>query len=476
MADARDDARLHDACLHDAGCEPDWRCGAPLFRPTACEPLTRQIGLIETGRIMRDNPMSILPAPLFEETILTGPYIGKSVHEISGPAEMKSVLQDNYPAWRKSPLILRMLKPVLGDAILTAHGESWRRQRATLQPAFLRKRIEAFAPIMAEQAANLARRLAASDQPVEVQSVLNDATFSVIERVLFSDATDFDRSRVRAAIEVLLEETGTMRMSDLIPMPEWVPRVMSVGAIRARHVFRTAVMTQIRARRARGQSGDDLLGLLLDVRDEETGRGLSDAGIRDTVMTFIAAGHETTAIALTWALYLVANDAPTLYRLRAEARSVLGGQAPDADDARRLVFTRQVVEEAMRLFPPAPILGRRAVEPTEICGRPVKKGDVVLLAFYALHRHKRFWDEPGLFDPDRFSAGRRPKDRYQFMAFGGGPRACIGANFAMMEAVIFLSAIVSRLDIAPVEGADVYPVMQVTLRPRGGMPLRFTRR
>lgn len=447
-----------------------------LFRPVACKPLNRPVGLIETGRLMRDNPMSILPEALFEETILTGPYIGKSVHEISGPAEMKSVLQDNYHAWRKSPLILRMLRPILGDAILTAHGESWRRQRMSLQPAFLRRRIERFAPIMAGIARATAERLADAPQPVEVQAVLNDATFSVIEQVLFSEAAEFDRARVRAAIEVILEETGTMRMSDLVPMPEWVPRVMSLRAIRARHVFRKAVTAQIRTRRAQADPGDDLLGLLLKMRDEETGRGLSDTDIRDTVMTFIAAGHETTAIALTWTLYLIANDPKTQDRLVEEAATVLGGRAATAEDAASLVYTRQVIEEAMRLYPPAPILGRRAVEATEICGRKVKKGDVVLLAFYALHRHKTLWEWPDHFDPDRFSADRRPGDRYRFMAFGGGPRACIGASFAMMEAAIFVSAFVSKLRFEPVKGADVYPVMQVTLRPRGGMPLKISRR
>lgn len=446
-----------------------------LFEPVACVPLDRPVSLIETGRLMRENPMSILPGALFRETMLTGPYIGKSVHEISGPAEMRSVLQDNFHAWRKSPLILRMLRPILGDAILTAHGESWRRQRMSLQPAFLRRRIEHFIPIMDEVATATAERLARAPQPVEVQSVLNDATFSVIEQVLFSDAVEFDRAGVRAAIEVILEETGTMRMSDLVPMPEWMPRVMSLRAIRARHVFRKAALAQIRRRRAQGDPGDDLLGLLLKMRDEKTGQKLSDTDIRDTVMTFIAAGHETTAIALTWTLYLVANDGETQERLRAEADGVLDGAlTPEA--VARLSFTRQVIEEAMRLYPPAPILGRRAVEPTEICGRPVKKGDVVLLAFYALHRHRTLWDHPDHFDPDRFSPERRPQDRYQFMAFGGGPRACIGASFAMMEAAIFLARFVSRLSFAPVEGADVYPVMQVTLRPRGGMPLRIARR
>lgn len=451
-----------------------WRQGRPLLRPVACEPLTRPVGLLETGRLMRENPMSILPAALFRQTRLSGPHLGRSIHEVSGPAEMKSILLDNYEAWRKSPLIMRMLRPILGEAILTAHGDNWHRQRKSLQPAFLRRQIEGFAPIMAEIAEATARRLAAEDQPVEVQSVLNDATFSVIERVLFSDAREFDRVRVRAAIEVILGETGTLRMSDLFPVPEWMPRPMSVRALRARHVFRKAAMAQIRRRRESGKSGDDLLGLLLDLRDPQTGEGLSDRDIRDTVMTFIAAGHETTAIALTWALYLVASDAPTQDRLRLEARAAMPhqqAQGLSAADLPRLPFSRQVIEEAMRLYPPAPILGRRAVAETEICGHPVRSGDVALLAFYALHRHESLWDHPDHFDPDRFGPDRRPADRYQFMAFGGGPRACIGASFALMEATIFLSTLVARLHFTPVEGHDVYPVMQVTLRPRGGMRL-----
>lgn len=466
-------------CLDEASSSPPgdsyaWRNGEPLLRPVACEPLTRLVGLVETGRLMRENPMSILPGALFRQTRLSGPHFGRSIHEVSGPAEMKSILLDNYEAWRKSPLIMRMLRPILGEAILTAHGENWHRQRKSLQPAFLRRRIEGFAPIMAEVAETTALRLSAEDQPVEIQAVLNDATFSVIERVLFSDAQEFDRVRVRSAIEVILAETGTLRMSDLLPAPEWVPRLMSARALRARHVFRKAAMAQIRRRRESGNSGDDLLGLLLELRDPETGEGLSDRDIRDTVMTFIAAGHETTAIALTWALYLVASDAPTQKRLRAEAAEAMAhGRALSAADLPRLTFSRQVIEEAMRLYPPAPILGRRAIAETEICGHPVKKGDVALLAFYALHRHETLWDQPDHFDPDRFSPERRPKDRYQFMAFGGGPRACIGANFALMEATIFLSTLVAKLGFTPVEGHDVYPVMQVTLRPRGGMALNI---
>jgi len=328
---------------------------------------------------------------------------------------------------------------------------------------------------MADAAEAAVEALGGGDQPVEVHGVMNDTTFSVIERALFSDVEGFDRAEVRAAIEVLLEEIGRVRYSDLIPFPEWAPRLMSPGALKARRVFRTAADGQIKRRRAMDDPGDDLLGLLLKVRDEETGAGLSDVDIRDTLMTFVAAGHETTAIALTWALYLVANDPECQDALRAEADAVCGGAAPDAEAAGRLRLTRQVIEEALRLYPPAPILGRRALADCDICGHPVKKGDVALLAFYALHRHETLWDHPEKFDPDRWSQERRPTDRYMSMAFGGGPRACIGSQFALMEAAIILSTILSRLTVAPA-GGDLTPVMQVTLRPRGGMPLTFTAR
>jgi cytochrome P450 len=203
------------------------------FQPARVTPLDHPTSLLKTGMMMRENPLSILPALLFDKTILTGPYLGRSVHHLSGPEEMKSVLLDNFEDWRKSPLIQRMLKPVLGDAILTAHGESWRRQRMTLQPAFLKRRLDPFAPIMADAAAMAVERLKHPQTP-EVMGVMSDATFAVIERVLFSDVEGFDRGEVRVAIEILLEEIGRMRLSDLAPVPEWMPRLMTPRAVKAR--------------------------------------------------------------------------------------------------------------------------------------------------------------------------------------------------------------------------------------------------
>ncbi|MFP4519738.1 MAG: cytochrome P450 [Oceanicaulis sp.] len=446
-----------------------------MFRPASVAPLPAGSGFAQRVRALRDNPISILPETVYAQTFHSARLGAGSMHYLSGPDEIRAVMQDDFEAWRKSPLILRMLKPILGDAILTAHGESWRRQRMTLQPALLKKRIARFAPLMTAAGRTAIERLS-GDQPVEVHNVMNDTTFQIIEQALFTDTEGFDRASVRAAIERLLEEIGRLRYSDLLPFPEWTPRVMSAGGRKALKTFRAAALAQIRRRRAAGAGAEDLLSLLLDVRDEQTGRGLSDVDIRDTLMTFVAAGHETTAIALTWSLYCLAHDHVAQARVRAEADRVFSGvDDPGAAQSQRLIFTRQVIEEALRLFPPAPALGRRAVRDTEICGRLVKKGDTALLAVYALHRNPAFWDHPDRFDPDRWSPQRRPSDRYRFLAFGGGPRACVGAQFALMEASLILAQIVQALDVAAVD-EPVEPVMQVTLRPKGGLRLIFTPR
>ncbi len=414
---------------------------------------------------MRENPLATLPDALFDQTHVIGPYLGRSVHQLSGPAEIRSVLQGNFVAWRKSPLILRMLRPILGDAILVAQGESWKSQRRTIRPAFKKKRVDHFMPLVATAADAATETLARTSDPVDAHALMNETTLSIIEQALFSSSEGFDRARVRSALEDLLLEVGTVRRTDLVPFAEWVPRPMSQRGRAALAVFREAASAQIQRRRASPDPGNDLLGLLLEAGEGAHEVGLSDDDIRDTLMTFVAAGHETTALALTWALYLVANDPDCQAALQAEAGEAWGEYG-------QLILTHQVIEEALRLFPPAPVLGRRAIEDTDICGVPVRKGDVALLAFYALQRHPRLWDHPERFDPDRWSADRRPADRYMSMAFGGGPRACIGAQFAMMEASIILATTLSRFTVEPT-GARVEPVMQVTLRPKHGMPLRF---
>ncbi len=445
-----------------------------LFEPARVQLMPDGVGWRQRVEVLRENPLATMPDGLFRDTYTVGPFMGRQVHHVSGPAEVRSILHENFTSWGKSPLIMRMLKPILGDAVFVAHGESWKRQRKTVQPTFLKRRLDRFVPLIVEAGELAIGEFENHKGAVEIHAILNDVTFFIIERALFSRKDGLDREALRDAFQVLLAEIGNVRFTDLIPVPQWVPRPMSSEAKDALNVFRAAAQDQIDRRRISDDPGNDLLGLLLSVRNEDTGEALSDTDIRDTLITFVAAGHETTAVALTWALYLVANDPYTQAALRAEADAVFGSGVPDVAQAGQLTLTRQVIEEALRLFPPAPVLGRQALEDTHIEGREVHKGDMALLGFYALQRHPEFWEHPDKFDPDRWNPERRPNNRYLSMAFGGGPRACVGAQFAMMETSIILSMVLSRLSVTPAHG-EVEPVMQVTLRPKGGMPLRFER-
>jgi cytochrome P450 len=225
----------------------------------------------------------------------------------------------------------------------------------------------------------------------------------------------------------------------------------------------------IAERRARGHAGvPDLLDLLLDGEDPETQRRMTTAELRDNLLTFIVAGHETTALTLAWALYLCAFDQAVQDRARAEARAVLGPRAATAADLAALSYTRQVIDEALRLYPPAAFLSRTARAPDRLCGREIRRGDTVMLPVYALHRHHLLWPDPHRFDPGRF-ADPKAIDRFAYLPFGGGPRICIGASFALQEAVIVLATLLARFRFTPVAGCEPTPVLILTLRPEGGV-------
>ena len=228
----------------------------------------------------------------------------------------------------------------------------------------------------------------------------------------------------------------------------------------------------VESRRSIQSSQPDLLNLLLAARDHETGRTMSDDEIVANLLTFITAGHETTAVALTWALWLLAKDQATQQRVFEEVRAVAGDQMIDATHVEGLSFCRQVVQEAMRLFPPAPGIARISKDAMEIGGIHIPARTRIHIPVFALHRNVGLWDNPNAFDPDRFAADRvKVRSRYAFVPFGGGPRICIGAGFAMIEAAIILATVVRAFCFQPVAGHRPKPVARVTLRPTGGMPL-----
>jgi len=221
----------------------------------------------------------------------------------------------------------------------------------------------------------------------------------------------------------------------------------------------------------------DILTLLLEAQDTETGRGLSEAEVKSNIITFIAAGHETTANALAWSLYLLSQSPEWSERVAAEARRELATGRPRDGAADRLIETRAVVEEAIRLYPPLAAISREAIAADELAGETIAAGTTVVIAPYVLHRHRRLWDDPDVFDPTRFLPGTRETiDRYGYLPFGAGPRICIGATFALQEATLVLAAVMRRFHLQLAPGFAVWPLQRVTLRPRGGLPMRIAAR
>ncbi|MDZ4136932.1 MAG: cytochrome P450, partial [Paracoccaceae bacterium] len=295
------------------------------------------------------------------------------------------------------------------------------------------------------------------------------ATFEVISDVTFSGGEGFDRAAVHRAIESYISQTAKVSLLDILGAPAWVPRPgrMISGAM-MRQMKRVADQA-IEARRASGaRPVPDLLDLLLEGEDPKSGRRMTTAELRDNLLTFIVAGHETTALTLAWALYLCAFDPKVQAAARAQAQAVLGGRAAGVADLAALPLVRQIVDETLRMYPPAAFLARTARAADELCGREIRPGDTVILPIYALHRHHLLWPDPDRFDPSRFAA---PKvaSRFAYLPFGDGPRVCIGANFALQEAVIILATLLARFRFGPVEGRAPKPVMILTLRPEGGV-------
>jgi cytochrome P450 len=303
-------------------------------------------------------------------------------------------------------------------------------------------------------------------------------TLDVLGRTIFSDGLGREPKEFVTALSRYFETIGRLDIADLFDFPDWVPRINRIKSQPALDFFAEVVEALISRRRAllaENPTGapPDLLTLLLQAQDPQTGVGLSEVEVQANIVTFIGAGHETTANALTWSLYLLANAPEWQERLAAEADAALAAPSLRVD---ALVETRAVIEEAMRLYPPVASMSRVALGADDLAGRRIRKGALVLVAPWVLHRHRRLWEDPELFDPRRFLPGKRETiDRFAYLPFGAGPRVCIGAAFALQEAMIALAKMMQAFHVQPVRGT-VEPVQRITLRPRGGMPLILRRR
>ncbi len=396
------------------------------------------------------------------------------IHLVSHPDGIKHILQDNHRNYRKGERYDRLV-PVLGRGLLTSEGEFWLRQRRLAQPAFHRQRLGAFATIMTEAtAAMLARweREAWRGQPLDIAAEMMRLTFAIVGRTLFSADVSGEADAVGQALTIALREADR-RIRSTIPLPERLPTARNRRVREAIRTLDGVVYNLIAARRdGRDAREGDLLAMLLAARDEETGEGMSDRQLRDEVMTIVLAGHETTANALAWTWYLLSQHPEAEEHLRAEVATALSGRTPGIEDLAALSYTRMVIEEAMRLYPPAWAVGRTALVDDEIGGYRIPAGKTVVLSPYVTQRLPQFWDDPERFAPERFRPERvAARPRFAYFPFGGGPRLCIGNGFAMLEAQLIVAMVAGRYRLRLVPGQRVEPEPMVTLRPRGGLPM-----
>ncbi len=396
---------------------------------------------------------------------------------LTNPRDIRHVLQDNARNYHKSPLYEK-LRLSIGNGLLTSEDEFWLRQRRIAQPAFHRQRIAELAGGMAEAARETAHHwqsLAADGRPVDVEEEMMRLTRTVVLRTLLGTDLGSSGEAVDRAWTIINQHVGESFWS--LGFTDRLPTAKNRRFQAARATLRAAVEDVISRRRRTPSDRVDLLSMLMSARDEETGEGMTDDQLRVEVTTFLLAGQETTALALTWTWYLLSQHPAALRRLQEEIDAVLNGRPPDYADLANLPYARMVIDEALRLYPPAWGFSRQAMADDELGGFPLPRGWLAFVIPYVLHRLPAFWPDPDAFDPERFlpeRAADRPK--FTYLPFGAGPRQCIGNHFALIEAHVILATLAQgyRLRFVPQQRVEPWPL--ITLRPRFGLPMVIERR
>jgi cytochrome P450 len=417
-------------------------------------------------RTMRVNPIQTWANRAYEEDIIQGRFVGRSSFILNTPDAIKHVLVDNYENYTRTPAGIRVLRPVLGQGVLIAEGCAWKHQRRTLAPAFTPRAVNTLIPHMVGAVDETVAKLkAASNAPVDLREVMQHMTLEIAGRTMFSFGMDKHGTALRNFVMEYGERLARPHFLDLLLPLNW-PTPQDLSRARFRKRWTQFVAMLMAERRAAGKKDGapprDLFDLMGEARDPESGQAFSDEQLGDEVATMILAGHETTATALFWSLYLLALDPATQEQVAAEARDAIASGGLDLD---RLKFTRAVLDETMRLYPPAFLIARAAAGPDVVAGRAVRKNDVILISPWLLHRHEKLWQDPSAFIPSRFMAPSPPPDRFAYLPFGVGPRICIGAHFALVEATLALARIVGTFRVSLPDKAPVMPVGVVTTQP-----------
>lgn len=450
--------------------------------PAPCPPSSR-LGFLELLIKLRRSPLECWSADFFQEPIakIRLPFVDAFL--VHHPQAIKRVLMDNWKNYRKDTIQRRILASGLSDGLLSVEGERWELQRRILAPVFARRTVNSFATAMIAAADELAARWErlGDGAVVDVAAEMTLVTLNVLALTIFSDGIGGDFEEFRLAMNAYFGTIGRIGALDLLGVPKSVPRPGHRRLRRTMTYFEGVIDTIIHRRAQRlaavaaDDEPDDLLTLLLRSLDPSTGQQLSRMEVRSNILTFLSAGHETTANTLAWSIFLLSQVPDWRARVLEEAERELSKPGDDLVD--RLIVTKAVIEEALRLYPPIAALSRAAIEPDVLGDRPVKPGSLIVIAPYVLHRHRVLWSRPDAFDPSRFLPENRGEiPRFAYLPFGIGPRTCIGSSFALQEAAIVLAVLTRRFEMRLLPHAEVWPLQRVTLRPANGLPMQLVPR
>lgn len=455
-----------------------YAAGDGRFRPAAPRPLARTPPLwrFMVGEL-RQNVILGWTEEAFEAPIVSRPLFGFHFHVVSDPDAVGRVLLDNVANYPKPALLQALAGDLLGEGLFAAEGESWKRQRRVMAPVFTPAAVKGFMPDFLGEA-QVAAGAWAHQAPgvVDVAAAATATTFRVISRTLCSSEAVMSTGEAHEHVASALASLGDFRPGALMGAP-WLdvsPRLRR--AAQGRAFLKNAMARFLEERRVGDDPPDDFITRLLRAFSQDYAPDEAARLTLHNAVTFLVAGHETTANALAWTLYILSEQQEVQEVLAAEARDALTETDPDAI-IEWLPYLRWVLDETLRLYPPAPRIERQAAADDELCGHRVRKGDLVSVWPWLVHRHRRLWNDPDVFDPENFSPEARDgRHRFQYIPFGAGPRVCIGAQFATAEALLILATWLARYRFSPAPGHRVEVQADIALRPKGGLPLKVEAR
>jgi cytochrome P450 len=443
--------------------------------PTLTPSPPRPEAFLRNLRAMHRDPLQFLTGLASLDKPVVPCRVGpERVFLIKEPRDIEGVLVTHDRRFMKGRALQRA-KQLLGEGLLTSEGELHRRQRRLCQPAFHREGVARYARVMVEEAERV-RDGWRDGETRDIAADMATLALAIVGRTLFGADVTGRTADVQEALTASVDMFNLIT-SPLAPLLERLPTPRMRRFHRAQRTLDEIIFTIIAARRASGEDRGDLLSMLLLAQDEDDASRMSDRQVRDEALTLFLAGHETTANALAWTWYLLSRAPDVEARLHAEIDAVLGERPPAMKDVPRLTYTRMVLAESMRLFPPAWIVGRRALVDHEASGVTIPAGSIVIVSQYITHRDPRFYPDPERFDPERWTAeASRLRPKFAYFPFGGGSRICIGEAFAWTEATLVLAVLARRWRLRLAPDARVAPLPLITLRPRHGMPMRLSRR